>query len=151
MTRMVEIQDSVDFHSPNHAAKEQSLPTSQQEGDDAEHTIGFGWKVVLMGYGCGIVIGISVGYIVLTDKTIDCCLEIVRGEQCHRLRRRSKRNACGNVHSEKKLVVGLVFYGSLLCLFMNLSCKKSCYLCIVIIQILVVSCWIESSFVIIII
>ena len=48
----------------------------QEEGHDQEHTDGiFDWKIVMMGYGCGIVIGISVGYIVLFNKQFDYWLE----------------------------------------------------------------------------
>ncbi|PON94082.1 LRR domain containing protein [Trema orientale] len=45
----------------------------QQEGDhDEEHTDGiFDWMIVMMGYGCGTVIGISVGYMVLFSRRFD--------------------------------------------------------------------------------
>ncbi|KAJ6376208.1 hypothetical protein OIU77_001054 [Salix suchowensis] len=49
---------------------EQSLPpSSYNEGD--ESTLfgdGFGWKVVAMGYGCGFVLGVAMGYIVFRTK-----------------------------------------------------------------------------------
>ncbi|KAM6579419.1 hypothetical protein CsatA_003193 [Cannabis sativa] len=57
----------------------------------------FNWKIVLMGYGSGMVIGISVGYMVITDTIIDGLIETVKGEQywfC--LAKRSKRNARQN-------------------------------------------------------
>ncbi|PON31751.1 LRR domain containing protein [Parasponia andersonii] len=37
-------------------------PTLEQE-DDSEITNGMTWKVVLMGYGCGLVFGILMGYL----------------------------------------------------------------------------------------
>ncbi|KAM6579421.1 hypothetical protein CsatA_003195 [Cannabis sativa] len=73
-----------------------SSPTSQEE-ENEEHGNGlFNWKSVLMGYGSGMVIGISVGYMVLTHKIIDGIVERVKGEQWLQLAKRSKRNARQN-------------------------------------------------------
>ncbi|XP_060972838.1 receptor-like protein 9DC3 [Cannabis sativa] len=70
-----------------------SSPTSQQE-EEEEHANGLSdWKIVLMGYGSGMVIGISLGYMLLSDKIIDGLVETVKGEQWSRLVKRSKRNA----------------------------------------------------------
>ncbi|PON94092.1 LRR domain containing protein [Trema orientale] len=77
------------------AANVPTWPT-QQEGEDDEHAIGFDWKVVVMGYGSGFVIGISVGYMVLTDKTIDWLVESVRGSA---QRRRSVKRSKKNIHA----------------------------------------------------
>lgn len=42
------------------------------QGDDREHDEGmFDWKVVMMGYASGVVIGISVGYMVLFSRSGD--------------------------------------------------------------------------------
>ncbi|XP_020417912.1 serine/threonine-protein kinase BRI1-like 2 [Prunus persica] len=49
----------------------QSPPSSFQQEDDLEHGNGFDWKVVLMGYASGVVMGISVGYLVLSNGTPD--------------------------------------------------------------------------------
>ena len=47
----------------------------QDQGDDEEHEEGMlDWKVVMMGYGSGLVIGISVGYMVLFNRSFDCWL-----------------------------------------------------------------------------
>ncbi|KAF3446427.1 hypothetical protein FNV43_RR11606 [Rhamnella rubrinervis] len=40
-------------------------PPKLQENDDPDSKIGFDWKFALMGYGCGAVFGLSMGYIVL--------------------------------------------------------------------------------------
>ena len=40
------------------------LPSIFEEDNDSMFASGFGWKSVLMGYGCGLVIGIAMGYIV---------------------------------------------------------------------------------------
>ncbi|KAJ6376217.1 hypothetical protein OIU77_001063 [Salix suchowensis] len=51
--------------------QEQSLPPSRyNEGDDSTlFGDGFGWKAVAMGYGCGFLLGVAMGYIVFkTEK-----------------------------------------------------------------------------------
>ncbi|XP_062081178.1 receptor like protein 22-like [Humulus lupulus] len=69
-----------------------------QQEDDEEHVNGFDWKIVLMGFGSGMVIGISVGYMFLSDKIIDGLVKTVKGEQWHLLAKRSKqRRARPNV------------------------------------------------------
>ncbi|XP_021830352.1 receptor-like protein 12 [Prunus avium] len=55
----------------------QSLPSSFQQDGDLEHENGFDWKVVLMGYASGVVIGISVGYLVLSNRTPDWLVKVV--------------------------------------------------------------------------
>ncbi|XP_060667236.1 receptor-like protein 9DC3 [Ziziphus jujuba] len=43
----------------------------QKEGDEYEQTNGFDiWKIIVIGYGCGVVVGISIGYMVLSDRRI---------------------------------------------------------------------------------
>ncbi|XVF79515.1 hypothetical protein PTKIN_Ptkin14bG0229200 [Pterospermum kingtungense] len=39
-------------------------PSNLPEEDGSKSNITFGWKVVLIGYGCGVVFGLAVGYIV---------------------------------------------------------------------------------------
>ncbi|MFQ6654424.1 hypothetical protein Gotur_025416, partial [Gossypium turneri] len=39
-------------------------PPNVLEKDGSKSNIAFGWKVVLIGYGCGVVFGMSVGYVV---------------------------------------------------------------------------------------
>ncbi|KAJ6976467.1 hypothetical protein NC653_028563 [Populus alba x Populus x berolinensis] len=44
-------------------------PSSFDEGDDSTlFGEGFGWKAVTMGYGCGFVFGVAMGYVVLRTK-----------------------------------------------------------------------------------
>ncbi|KAG5233636.1 receptor protein [Salix suchowensis] len=44
-------------------------PSSYNEGDDSTlFGDGFGWKVVAMGYGCGFVVGVALGYVVFRTK-----------------------------------------------------------------------------------
>ncbi|XP_062078814.1 receptor-like protein 7 [Humulus lupulus] len=54
----------------------------------------FDWKIVMMGYGCGLIIGISVGYMVLYNGRFDYWLsKKFRGGQQQRQEQRRKRNA----------------------------------------------------------
>ncbi|XVF77251.1 hypothetical protein PTKIN_Ptkin14bG0028100 [Pterospermum kingtungense] len=39
-------------------------PSNLMEEDGSESNISFGWKVVLIGYGCGVVFGLTMGYVV---------------------------------------------------------------------------------------
>ncbi|ONI14398.1 hypothetical protein PRUPE_4G279000 [Prunus persica] len=62
----------------------QSPPSSLQQEDDLEHGNGFDWKVVLMGYASGVVIGISVGYLVFSNGTPDWLVKVVGRKQRRR-------------------------------------------------------------------
>ncbi|XP_021830353.1 receptor like protein 30-like [Prunus avium] len=55
----------------------QSPSSSFQQAGDLEHENGFDWKAVLMGYASGVVIGISVGYLVLSNRTPDWLVKVV--------------------------------------------------------------------------
>ncbi|XP_062081174.1 receptor like protein 22-like [Humulus lupulus] len=61
------------------SCNEDTTPQFQQE-DNEEHVNGFDWKIVLIGFGSGMVIGISVGYMFLSDKIIDGLVKTVKGE-----------------------------------------------------------------------
>ncbi len=39
------------------------FPSMFQEDNDSMFSSGFGWKTVLMGYGCGFGFGLAVGYV----------------------------------------------------------------------------------------
>ncbi|ONI13618.1 hypothetical protein PRUPE_4G233600 [Prunus persica] len=49
---------------------------SPPQDGDLEHENGFNWKVLLMGYASGVVIGISVGYLVLSNRTPDWLVKV---------------------------------------------------------------------------
>ncbi|KAJ6894118.1 Cf-4/9 disease resistance-like family protein [Populus alba x Populus x berolinensis] len=46
----------------------QQPPPSNFEKEDSMFEEGFGWKAVAMGYGCGFVFGVSIGYIVFRAR-----------------------------------------------------------------------------------
>jgi hypothetical protein len=47
----------------NHEAK-WPLPSTLQHKDILDLENGFGWKAVLIGYGCGVIFGMFMGYLV---------------------------------------------------------------------------------------
>ena len=66
------------------------LPTIQE--DDFEFANGFNWKVVLLGYGCGFMFGLGMGYLVFSSEKSNWLVNSVYGKQCKKVRR-SKKNA----------------------------------------------------------
>ncbi|XP_060667195.1 receptor-like protein 9DC3 [Ziziphus jujuba] len=59
-----------------------NIDEAHQEGDVHEQTNEFDlWKIVVMGYGCGVVIGISIGYMVLSDRRIAMFLGKLGGDR----------------------------------------------------------------------
>ncbi|XP_061951901.1 receptor-like protein 7 [Populus nigra] len=64
-------------------------PPFQEKEDPASL---FNWKFAMIGYGCGLVIGLSMGYIVFTTGKPQWFVRKVEVEQKKWLRRRTKRN-----------------------------------------------------------
>ncbi|XP_034674618.1 receptor-like protein 33 [Vitis riparia] len=60
---------------------------------DAEFDGGFDWKITLMGYGCGLVIGLSLGCLVFLTGKPKWFVWIIE-ENIHKKIRRSKMNTC---------------------------------------------------------
>ncbi|XP_060667220.1 receptor-like protein 32 [Ziziphus jujuba] len=59
-----------------------NIDEAHQEGDVHEQTNEFDlWKIVVMGYGCGVVIEISIGYMVLSDRRIALFLGKLGGDR----------------------------------------------------------------------
>ncbi|XP_021815810.1 receptor-like protein 12 [Prunus avium] len=71
----------------------QSPPSSFQQDGDLKHENGFDWKIVLMGYASGVVIGISVGYLVLSNGTPDWLVKVVGRKQRCRIVKITQRRA----------------------------------------------------------
>ena len=97
--------DCVDFHcqkhmtttrqSDNHKAKQQPAPILQQD-ENLEHENGFRWQAVSIGYTCGKIFGIFMGYLMFKIGKPKCLVRMVKLEQ-HIILRRLKKNAhkCG--------------------------------------------------------
>ena len=72
------------------------LSSTIQE-DDFEFANGFNWKVVLLGYGCGFMFGLSMGYLVFLSEKSKWLANSVYGKR-HNKVRRSKKNARGRIN-----------------------------------------------------
>lgn len=69
------------------------LPSaSLQQEDDLEDVNGFQWKVVWMGYGIGMVIGISTGYLVLSTGKLDCAVKVIGRELRSKMVKKPKQS-----------------------------------------------------------
>ncbi|KAH7546876.1 hypothetical protein FEM48_Zijuj01G0247400 [Ziziphus jujuba var. spinosa] len=47
----------------------------RQEGEAESSSSGIDWNFMSIGYGCGIVLGISIGYLLLSNRKVDQRLE----------------------------------------------------------------------------
>ncbi|OMP14166.1 hypothetical protein COLO4_00232 [Corchorus olitorius] len=59
------------------------------ENDESKSDITFGWKVVAIGYGCGLVFGLAVGYVVFQTGKPKWVVTLVEDHQ-HRRRKKPK-------------------------------------------------------------
>ncbi|XP_016718386.1 receptor-like protein 9DC1 [Gossypium hirsutum] len=60
------------------------------EKDGSKSKIAFGWQVVLIGYGCGVVFGMAVGYVVFQIGKPKWLVNLVENQHEKRRRRKSK-------------------------------------------------------------
>nr|GEW04986.1 receptor-like protein Cf-9 homolog [Tanacetum cinerariifolium] len=68
------------------------LSSPQVKGDDRdEGESGFTWKVVMLGYGCGILLGLGMGYLMLSSTRPNCFNAITDAWENMILNRRNKR------------------------------------------------------------
>ena len=58
-------------------SEEHHCPISEDDIDTATCEYGFGWKVVLMGYGCGMVIGMIMGCFVFLIRKPQWIVKLV--------------------------------------------------------------------------
>ncbi|XP_057990671.1 receptor-like protein 9DC3 [Hevea brasiliensis] len=58
---------------------ERKKPTTSKE-DDSKSKNGFGWKTVLAGYGCGVIFGVAMGYVVFKTRKPTWFVRMVEGE-----------------------------------------------------------------------
>ncbi|XVF03670.1 hypothetical protein REPUB_Repub05bG0013400 [Reevesia pubescens] len=64
-------------------------PSNLLEEDGLKSKIAFGWKVVLTGYGCGVMFKLAVGYVVFRTGKPKWFVTLVEGQH-HRRRKKSK-------------------------------------------------------------
>ncbi|XP_011005376.1 PREDICTED: receptor-like protein 12 [Populus euphratica] len=71
-------------------------PSNFHDGDDSKSFgEGFGWKAVAIGYGCGFVFGVTMGYVVFRTRKPAWFLKVVE-DQWNLKARRTKKNARRN-------------------------------------------------------
>nr|XP_023889779.1 receptor-like protein 9DC3 isoform X1 [Quercus suber]XP_023889794.1 receptor-like protein 9DC3 isoform X1 [Quercus suber] len=75
----------------NHEAKRPPPPTLQQD-ENLEHENGFGWQAVSIGYACGTIFGMFMGYLMFKIEKPKCLVRMVKLEQ-HIMLKRLKKNA----------------------------------------------------------
>ncbi|TYI85306.1 hypothetical protein E1A91_D05G431600v1 [Gossypium mustelinum] len=71
-------------------------PPNVLEKDGSKSNITFGWKVVLIGYGCGVVFGMSVGYVVFQTGKPKWLVNLVEIQHEKKRRRKSKDGSRSN-------------------------------------------------------
>nr|KJB62996.1 hypothetical protein B456_009G448000 [Gossypium raimondii] len=76
-------------------------PPNVLEKDGSKSDIAFGWKVVLIGYGCGVVFGMFVGYVVFQTGKPKWLVNLVENQPEKRQRRKSKK---GNRSSRRRRI-----------------------------------------------
>ena len=74
--------------------EQQPLPPSPtlQHDENSDWEGKFNWKVVVMGYGCGFVFGMVIGYLMLVTRSPEWLMKIVEGKQYKKVKR-SKKSA----------------------------------------------------------
>ncbi|XP_022735516.1 receptor-like protein 12 [Durio zibethinus] len=65
-------------------------PSNWLEEDGLKSNIAFGWKVVLIGYGCGVVFGMEIGYVAFQTGKPKWLVTLVE-DRHHKRRKMSKR------------------------------------------------------------
>lgn len=68
----------------------QQPPPSNFEKEDSMFGEGFGWKAVAMGYGCGFVFGVSIGYVVFRARKAAWFVKMVE-DSAHKYGKRLRR------------------------------------------------------------
>jgi len=74
----------------------QQPPPSNFEKEDSMFEEGFGWKAVAMGYGCGFVFGVSIGYVVFRARKPAWFVKMVEASAHQYGKRLRRKNAPRN-------------------------------------------------------
>ncbi|KAJ6886668.1 receptor-like protein Cf-9 [Populus alba x Populus x berolinensis] len=85
----------------------QQPPPSNFEKEDSMFEEGFGWKAVAMGYGCGFVFGVSIGYVVFRARKLALFVNMVEDNAHQYGKRLRRKNAPRNAVKE-----GIIFQAS---------------------------------------
>ncbi|TYI31790.1 hypothetical protein ES332_A04G009500v1 [Gossypium tomentosum] len=71
-------------------------PPNVLEKDGSKSNFAFGWKMALIGYGCGVVFGIFVGYVVFQTGKPKWLVNLVENQHEKRRKRKSKKGNRSN-------------------------------------------------------
>ncbi|KAH1120801.1 hypothetical protein J1N35_003961 [Gossypium stocksii] len=77
------------------------IPEPAQDEEDNGNGIAFIWKLAMMGYGCGMVLGISMAYIVFTTRRPWWLVRMIERDL------RNKVSSCFSLHSFSAFMVHL--------------------------------------------
>ncbi|XVF03678.1 hypothetical protein REPUB_Repub05bG0014200 [Reevesia pubescens] len=71
-------------------------PSNLLEEDGSKSNIDFGWKVVVIGYGCGVMFGLTMGFVVFQTGKPKWFVTLVE-DQCNKRRKKSRigKRSCG--------------------------------------------------------
>ncbi|XVF77164.1 hypothetical protein PTKIN_Ptkin14bG0023200 [Pterospermum kingtungense] len=75
-------------------------PSILPKEDGSESKINFGWKVVLIGYGCGVVFGLAIGYVVFRTSKPKWFVALVEDQHC----KRQKLSKIGNQRGGRRRI-----------------------------------------------
>ncbi|XVF03680.1 hypothetical protein REPUB_Repub05bG0014400 [Reevesia pubescens] len=75
--------------STNERPPSQLPPSNLLEEDGSKSNIDFGWKVVVIGYGCGVMFGLAMGYVVFQTGKPKWFVTLVE-DQCIKRRKKSR-------------------------------------------------------------
>ncbi|KAL1174380.1 hypothetical protein V6Z11_A04G007600 [Gossypium hirsutum] len=76
-------------------------PPNVLEKDGSKSNIASGWKVVLIGYGCGVVFGMAMGYVVFQTGKPRWLVNLVENQHEKKRRRKSKK---GNRNNRRRRI-----------------------------------------------
>ena len=82
--------------SKNCGIDEQPPPPIFQEDNNPKFMSGFGWKAVLLGYGCGLVFGIAMGYFMFKIGKPQCLLGLIEENRPRKLKMPSNQRSRGS-------------------------------------------------------
>ena len=74
----------------------QQQPPLNFQKEDSMFEEGFGWKAVAMGYGCGFVFGVSIGYVVFRARKPAWFVKMVEDSAHQNAKRLRRKNAPRN-------------------------------------------------------
>ncbi|XVF77153.1 hypothetical protein PTKIN_Ptkin14bG0018100 [Pterospermum kingtungense] len=77
------------FSVSKSCSNSEAPPSILPKEDGSESNVTFGWKVVLAGYGCGVVFGLAMGYVVFQTGKPKWFVSLVEGQH-HKRRKASK-------------------------------------------------------------